>query len=538
MRPCDPNKPSVDPRRAAREEGADAIARLLRGAGYVIKRKTLNDLLVALDLAMPLLAAGPAGTGKTSLVEALAEGCNVPLYEVTGHPGQEARDVIGAWNRRAQDRAEDAAIAAGLGLEEAGHRRWADEYFECGEVLDAYREAARAAEAGDPPPALLIDEVEKLDAGIQHTLLQPLARGFAAAPKLKGVIGVADPMLAPVVVMTTNDLKKLGEPLRARVPQASAYLIGAAAKLLHKIRTGMDEITHKPGIRGAVLLLRAMSRHGVERVTRRTLEPYLGCLARDGEDEKNLYAALATLELAANRSHAVIDETVRLEFEKARLRLCGERRWPHERGVQRTVGLCRRRGRAARRRIFAHQRIGATDRGGRAANPDRAKQRQQSVASGARGAVCGHARRDGWRDGDDSRALARGFGACRRGGMACGHAKERDRGGALRKLEAMGMLPAGAVIAADKGNALATPYGALIFHYRAAPIGVEALSLGRDKAAGPALIVRLAADMPGGDALKVWASTRLDNVQLPRPFADESEVIAAGWQAEKLSASQ
>jgi hypothetical protein len=50
---------------------------------------------------------------------------------------------------------------------------------------------------------------------------------------------------------------------RARVPQASRYLIGATAKLLHKIRTGMDEITHKPGIRGAVLLLRAMSRHGV-----------------------------------------------------------------------------------------------------------------------------------------------------------------------------------------------------------------------------------------------------------------------------------
>ena len=38
--------------------------------------------------------------------------------------------------------------------------------------------------------------------------------------------------------------------------------------------------------------------------------------------------------------------------------------------------------------------------------------------------------------------------------------------------------------------------------------------------------------------MKVWASTRLDNVQLPRTFADESEVIAAGWQAEKLSAGQ
>src|SRR5215510_5502491 len=131
MRPCDSNRPSLDPRRAAREDGAEAIARLLRSAGYVIKRKTLNHLWVALDLAMPLLAAGPAGTGKTSLVEALADGCNLPLYEVTGHPGQEARDVIGAWNRRAQDRAEDSAFAVGLKGEERALQRWADENSEC-----------------------------------------------------------------------------------------------------------------------------------------------------------------------------------------------------------------------------------------------------------------------------------------------------------------------------------------------------------------------------------------------------------------------
>ena len=46
----------------------------------------------------------------------------------------------------------------------------------------------------------------------------------------------------------------------------------------------------------------------------------------------------------------------------------------------------------------------------------------------------------------------------------------------------------------------------------------------------------VAADMPEADGLKVWSSTRLDNVQLPRPFAKESEVTAAGWQAEKLAA--
>ncbi len=109
--------------------------------------------------------------------------------------------------------------------------------------------------------------------------------------------------------------------------------------------------------------------------------------------------------------------------------------------------------------------------------------------------------------------------------------------GLLRRLEAGGLLPVGAVIT-DKGNALATPYGALLLRYRAAPLGVEAMSLGRDKGAGPALIVRLGSDIPGADAVRVWLSTRLDSIQLPRPFADESEVIDAGWQAADLRAGQ
>jgi hypothetical protein len=109
--------------------------------------------------------------------------------------------------------------------------------------------------------------------------------------------------------------------------------------------------------------------------------------------------------------------------------------------------------------------------------------------------------------------------------------------GLLRKLEALGALPARAVIT-DRGNVLATPYGALVFYYRASPIGVEALSLGKDTAAGPALIVRVSPDIPGANGLKVWSSTKLDSVQLPQPFADEVEVIAAGWEATSLRAGQ
>lgn len=345
MRPNDSSRSKLDPRQIAREEGPSEVARLLRKTGYVVRKKTLGGLWLALDRAWPLLAGGPAGTGKTSLCEALSMGFNLPMYEVTGHPGQEARDIIGAWNRRAQDRAEESARLAGAPEPAAAAKRWQEDFYECGEVLDAYREASRAAAGGSPPPILLIDEVEKLPIPIQHTLLQPLARGFAAVPKLTGVIGVSDPRHAPIVILTTNDLKKLDQPLidrciltwikpptpieeiaifRARAPQASPYLIAATAKMLARIREDMDEITRKPGIRNAVLLIGAMADHGVERITRQSLEMYLGCLARDETDDVNLHEALSTLERAANAPHAAIDEQTRREFEKKNLQLCEE----------------------------------------------------------------------------------------------------------------------------------------------------------------------------------------------------------------------
>ncbi|HKX33280.1 MAG TPA: MoxR family ATPase [Blastocatellia bacterium] len=341
MRPKDPTQSSLHPRRLASAQGADEIARVLSGTGYIIRRRTMEDLWLALDRGLPLLAGGPAGTGKTALAEALAASCNLTLYEITGHPGQEPRDVIGAWNRRDQDRAEDVALAAGWSVEAARAERWREDFFECGEVLDAYREAARAGLAGEPPPVLLIDETEKLPVPIQHILLQPLARGFISIPKLNGVIGVHDRRQTPIVILTTNNLDLLDDPLkdrcvltwvapptvpeeirifRARVPRATPTLLGGTVKMLRKIRNDMDEITNKPGIRNAVLLLEAMADHAVESINKRSLERYIGCLARTDVDDINLRDALPTLERAANRPDPIIDDLVKREFE---VLLCG-----------------------------------------------------------------------------------------------------------------------------------------------------------------------------------------------------------------------
>lgn len=104
----------------------------------------------------------------------------------------------------------------------------------------------------------------------------------------------------------------------------------------------------------------------------------------------------------------------------------------------------------------------------------------------------------------------------------------------IRSVAARKLLPPGAAFT-DQANVLATPYGSLVLHFRSAPLGVEVLSVGKDKNSGPALIVRVEGDADGS---KVWMATTLDRLQLPRPFADEPEVIAAGWQPESLAAGK
>jgi len=105
----------------------------------------------------------------------------------------------------------------------------------------------------------------------------------------------------------------------------------------------------------------------------------------------------------------------------------------------------------------------------------------------------------------------------------------------LKNLTERKMLPPG-LTRTSQTNVFVTPSSSLAFYYRSSPIGVEVVSIAKDKKHGPALIVRVAPDIPGSEGTRVWASMKLDQVQLPRPFALESEVIAAGWQEETMQA--
>ena len=186
----------------------------------------------------------------------------------------------------------------------------------------------------EPPPVLIVDEAEKLELKIQNLLLQPLARGWANVPKLQGVVGVRRREEMPIVILTSNNLKALSEPLRsrcfvtwmelanpeeevrilrARVPHASAYLIGAAVKITQLIKWDMPQVRDKPGLRESIDLLNALVDDQVDMLTENVIAEYLACLGKDRR-AVSLRNALARLEEAANEDNPQIDGWVDLAF--------------------------------------------------------------------------------------------------------------------------------------------------------------------------------------------------------------------------------
>jgi len=253
------------------------------------------------------------------------------MFYVAGVEGLTVREILGGWRHQAQERAIQQLLRGGNSLTEARCLVWTKEYFELGEFLEAFAYAKAAAERDEPPPVLIIDEVEKLEMKIQNLLLQPLARGWANVPKLEGIIGVRRREEMPIVLLTTNNLRMLSEPLRsrcfvtwmelaspeeevrilrARVPKASPYLISAAVKITQLIKWDMPQVRDKPGLRESIDLLTALVDDEVPFLSEEVIEEYLACLGKEQKELWSLRKALARMEEAANEPHHEIDDWV------------------------------------------------------------------------------------------------------------------------------------------------------------------------------------------------------------------------------------
>jgi hypothetical protein len=85
----------------------------------------------------------------------------------------------------------------------------------------------------------------------------------------------------------------------------------------------------------------------------------------------------------------------------------------------------------------------------------------------------------------------------------------------------------------QEAGSLVTPAGAIALRYRRTPIGVEVVSVGRNREAGPAILIRV----PNNEQINesgIWMLGSLDEVDIPRPFAPEAELVALGWRPDPV----
>lgn len=98
-----------------------------------------------------------------------------------------------------------------------------------------------------------------------------------------------------------------------------------------------------------------------------------------------------------------------------------------------------------------------------------------------------------------------------------------------------GLLPPGMQVV-DSSGGVSSTRGQLFVRYRPEPLGVEVVSIGKQRMDGPALIVRVPDDGMSEDGARLYLATRLDEIAIPEPFAHEAKVIALGFAPEPLRA--
>jgi hypothetical protein len=109
----------------------------------------------------------------------------------------------------------------------------------------------------------------------------------------------------------------------------------------------------------------------------------------------------------------------------------------------------------------------------------------------------------------------------------------RDVQSLLADIARNGLLPPG-LAAAESAGTFATAHGSLSVRYRPSPLGIEVVSIASKPEYGPALIVRLPDETSDKGESKLFVADRLRGVTVPAPFAPTAEVIALGWNPERL----
>jgi MoxR-like ATPase len=276
---------------------ASELAHKLRAARYIVDPVTLEVVYLAARMHKPLLVEGPPGCGKTELAYAVAAAASTVVERLQCYLGITEEKVIGRFDEALQKLFLETQV-------DRLHQEWSEirnrlhtlDFFAEGPLLRALRYERR-------PCVLLIDEIDKVDQEIEALLLEILSAWQITVPKL----GTIRATTIPFVVLSSNEERRLGDPLRRRClylrfeyptverereilsvrsSSESLRLRGQLAGLAHALRGWNME--KPPSIAEMLDLAQALEILGVEEISHEQRDLLLPLLAKTEPDRKRL----------------------------------------------------------------------------------------------------------------------------------------------------------------------------------------------------------------------------------------------------------
>ncbi len=268
----------------------------LRASGYIADSVATTTVYLAAKLQKPLLLEGPAGSGKTQLAYAIADAADTTVERLQCYEGINEEKAIGKFDEPLQRLCvELKAKSASVDWESLRTELHSQQFFGAGPLLRALQ--------CERPCVLLIDELDKVDHAFEALLLELLSVWQLSIPKL----GTIKARSIPFVVLTSNEERRIGDPLRRRsfylrvehpTAEREAEIVALRTPdSSHEFHAGMAGLAKAlrgwsmekpPSVSEILDLAQALKVLGTEQITAKMRDILLPLLAKTEADRRKL----------------------------------------------------------------------------------------------------------------------------------------------------------------------------------------------------------------------------------------------------------